>query len=86
MWLSINFGEKGSGIPLISHGRVILSKKTKGQFPKLTLEKIENLHFFSFFGDVPKMALAIYMRGEKKVEKQRSEIDENQSENASFMS
>jgi hypothetical protein len=32
------------------------------------------------------MALAIYMRGEKKVEKQRSEIDENQSENASLMS
>ena len=78
--------ENGLGAWQDSSGGAILSKKTKGQFPKVTLVKSENLHFFSFFGDVPKMALAIYMRGEKKVEKQRSEIDENQSENASLMS
>ena len=58
--------EKAFGIPLISPGKVIPSKKTHGHFPNLTLEKLEKMHFFSFFGDVPKMALAIYMRGEKK--------------------
>lgn len=42
------------------------SKKTQGENPKLTLEIFEILHFFQVFGDVPKMALAIYMRGEKK--------------------
>jgi len=46
--------------------RVISSNKTRGQFPKLTLSISEKKHFFPFIGDVPKMALAIYMRGEKK--------------------
>jgi hypothetical protein len=64
--LPVTISRKALGIPLNSSGKVILSKKTLGDFPKLTLEKFEKLHFFSFFGDVPKMALAIYMRGEKK--------------------
>jgi hypothetical protein len=57
---------KALGIQPNSPGEVFQSKKTQGHFRKLTLEKFEKMHFFSFFGDVPKMALAIYMRGEKK--------------------
>ena len=64
--LPITIRGKALGIPIKSQGKVIPSKKKHGHFPKLTLEKFEKLHFFSFFGDVPKMALAIYMRGEKK--------------------
>jgi hypothetical protein len=53
---------------------------------KLTLEIFKNFYFFSISGYVPKMALAIYMRSDKKkVEKKRNEIDENRSKNISFM-
>jgi hypothetical protein len=83
LWLPIIIRGKAFDKLLISPGKVIQSNKKQGQFPKVTLENSEKMYFFSFFGDVPKMALAIYMRGEKKVEKQRSEIDENQSKNAS---
>ena len=55
---------------------VIKSKKKHLLILKVTLSNFEILHFFIISGDVPKMALAIYMRGDKKVEKERNEIDE----------
>lgn len=66
LWLPIIIRGKALEKLLSSPGKVIPSKKKQGQFLKVTLENYEKMHFFSFFGDVPKMALAIYMRGEKK--------------------
>jgi hypothetical protein len=42
------------------------SKKKHLLILKVTLSNFEILHFFIISGDVPKMALAIYMRGDKK--------------------
>jgi len=64
--LPITIRGKGLAMTLTISERVISSNKTRGQFPKLTLSISEKKHFFPFIGDVPKMALAIYMRGEKK--------------------
>jgi hypothetical protein len=43
-----------------------LSKKNQGLNFKKTLANFKKCHFFQFIGDVPKIALAIYMRGDKK--------------------